>query len=130
MSVVQEGLKTCYNLQMNKLNSLAKILRKNQTQQEKKLWNILRNRQLSGFKFKRQYPIGNYIVDFACREAKLVIEIDGGQHNTSNGISYDEIRSEYLKHAGFMVLRFWNNEIDENIEGVYQKIAELLQRKE
>ena len=111
---------------MNKLNILARNLRKKQTPQEEKLWNILRNRQILDFKFKRQYPIGNFIVDFVCREIKLVIEIDGGQHNTQKGILYDKERSEYLQSVGYKVLRFWNNEIDDNIEGVYQKIFEYL----
>ena len=111
---------------MNKLNIVARNLRKKQTPQEEKLWNILRNRQILDFKFKRQYPIGNFIVDFVCREIKLVIEIDGGQHNTQKGILYDKERSEYLQSVGYKVLRFWNNEIDDNIEGVYQKIFEYL----
>ena len=111
---------------MNKLISLAKTLRKKQTPQEQKLWNILRNRQILGFKFKRQFPIGNYIVDFACLETKLIIEVDGGQHNTTEAIIYDNDRTRYLQNQGFNVLRFWNNEIDDNIEGVYLKIVESL----
>ena len=111
---------------MKKLNIIAKTLRKNQTPQEQKLWNILRNRQVLGYKFKRQYPIGNYIVDFVCREEKLVIEIDGGQHNIDKNVLYDQERTLYLQNIGFKVLRFWNDEVDNNIEGVYQKIIENL----
>lgn len=114
---------------MKKLNLLARNLRKNQTSQEHILWNILRKRQLSGYKFRRQYPIGNYIVDFVCREKKLIIELDGGQHNTIKGISSDNERTEYLYSLGFQILRFWNNEIDNNIEGVYQKIIKTLKDK-
>ena len=111
---------------MNKYNLLARNLRKSQTPQEQKLWNLLRNRQLLGYKFKRQYPIGNYIVDFVCREKRLVIELDGGQHNIAVNIHYDFLRSEYIKQRGFKVIRFWNKEIDENIEGVIAKITEEL----
>ncbi len=111
---------------MKRLNILAKTLRKNQTPQEQKLWNILRNRQVLGCKFKRQYPVGNYIVDFACRERKLIIELDGGQHNKTEAIWADKERTIYLQNAGFRVLRFWNDEVDNNIEGVYQKIVEYL----
>lgn len=109
------------------MNSLAKVLRKNQTPQEQKLWQLLRNRQTLGYKFKRQYPMGDYIVDFVCREKKLVIEIDGGQHNIIETISKDNQRSEFIKQRGFKIIRFWNTEIDNNIEGVYQTIINNLQ---
>ncbi len=112
---------------MNKLNIIARKLRKNQTPQEQILWNILRNRQVLGYKFRRQYPIGNYVVDFVCKENKLIIEIDGGQHNTPEGILSDENRTKYLQSVGYKILRFWNNEIDNNIEGVYQKIIEHIE---
>ena len=96
------------------------------TPQERKLWNILRNRQIKNLTFKRQYPIGDYIVDFICKEKWLIIEVDGGQHNTPEGIKYDKIRTEYLKSRGFVVLRFWNNEIDNEIDGVLLKIEEYI----
>lgn len=92
------------------------------TTQERKLWNIIRNSQIDGLKFKRQVPIGDYIVDFLCVEKMLVIEIDGSQHNTEKVMLYDTKRTEYLNKRGFKVLRFWNNEIDKNIEGVIEKI--------
>ena len=107
---------------MDKKYTLARNLRKNMTSQERKLWNLLRNRQLEGIKFVRQYPIGSYIVDFACREKKLVIELDGGQHNLKENIEYDDNRTMYLTQKGYKVIRFWNNEIDNNIEGVCLKI--------
>ncbi len=111
---------------MNKYNLLARNLRKTQTPQEQKLWNLLRNRQLLGYKFKRQYPVGNYIVDFVCREKKLVIELDGGQHNIAGNIDYDIKRSQYIRQRCFKIIRFWNKEIDENIEGVVDKIIDEL----
>lgn len=107
---------------MNERNILARELRKNQTPQETKMWSILRNYQVKGLKFKRQYPIGNYIVDFVCKDIKLVIEIDGSQHNEIQNIKYDETRTKFLNSKGYTVLRFWNNDIDKNIDGVYEKI--------
>ena len=92
------------------------------TPQELKLWGILRNRKFKNLTFKRQYPIGDYIVDFICKEKWLIIEIDGGQHNTPDAIEYDKIRTEYLKNRGFNVIRFWNNDIDNNIDGVFSVI--------
>lgn len=100
----------------------ARILRKNLTPQERKLWNILKNKQFHNLTFRRQHPIGNYIVDFICRSQKLIIEIDGGQHNTDSNIKYDKQRTEFLKTLGFNVIRFWNNDIDKNIDGVIQQI--------
>lgn len=111
---------------MNKLNLLARNLRKNQTAQESKIWEILRNHKMGNLKFRRQYPIGEYIVDFVCKEIKLIIEIDGGQHNTPEGIELDNSRTLYLESRGYKVLRFWNNEIDSNLDGVYQRILALV----
>lgn len=99
------------------------------TPQECKLWNLLKNRQLNGIKFVRQYPIGPYIVDFASRREHIVIELDGGQHNIPENISNDNIRTEYLISQGYKVIRFWNNDIDDNIDGVYLKLLELLNNK-
>ena len=78
-------------------------------------------------KFRRQYLVGKYIVDFCCPQAKLIIELDGGQHNENGIIEKDKTRDEFLKNEGFRVLRVWNNEIDDNIEGVYEKIVECLE---
>ena len=111
---------------MNNLTNNARNLRKNQTPQEQKLWNLLRNRRYKNLCFKRQFIIGNYIVDFVCREKKLIIELDGGQHNIDANITYDEERTKYLETEGYRVLRFWNNDIDNNIEGVFLKIDEFL----
>ena len=111
---------------MNEKYSKARELRQNSTPQEIMLWTLLRNRQYKNYKFRRQYPIGNYIVDFICREKRLIIELDGGQHNEPNNIEYDKERTEFLKSKGYKVIRFWNNEIDENIDEVVNKITEYL----
>ena len=114
---------TCDTIQnMDKLNKLAKELRKNMTPQESKLWQLLRHKRFKNLAFRRQQPIGKYIVDFICREKWLIIEIDGGQHNEQNNIAYDIERTKYLETIGFKVLRFWNNEIDNNINDVLDEI--------
>lgn len=98
----------------------AKELRKNMTPQERKLWNILRNHQFYGYEIRRQYPIDKYIVDFICRNKKIIIEIDGGQHNEKYTLEYDKKRSADLGKLGYKVIRFWNNDIDKNLDGVYK----------
>ena len=103
----------------------SRELRKNMTFQERKLWNIIKNRQFFNYRFRRQFPIGSYIVDFICREKKIIIEIDGGQHNEQINIEYDNKRTKYLKSEGYNVIRFWNNEIDNNIEGVYERLKHV-----
>lgn len=94
------------------------------TDAEKRLWKYLRNRQLGGHKFYRQYPVAPYYVDFLCRDKKLIIEVDGGQHDSQRG--YDEIRTEYLESRGYCVLRLWNNDVLANTEGCLLKIEGLL----
>jgi very-short-patch-repair endonuclease len=101
-------------------NHLQRKLRGNMTDAEKKLWNMLRGRQMTGVKFRRQRPFENYILDFVCLENKLVIEIDGGQHQDS--ISTDAMRTKILESAGFRVLRFWNHEVLQHPEAVADKI--------
>ncbi len=96
-------------------------LRNNATKQEKILWHYLKNSQLD-YKFRRQQPIGNYIVDFFCPELKLIIELDGGQHDETINKEYDILRDDFLKSLGYTVLRIWNNEIDKNIDGVINYI--------
>ena len=98
----------------------AKELRKNMTPQERKLWNILRNHQFYGYEIRRQYPIDKYIVDFICRNKKIIIEIDGGQHNENYALEYDKKRSVDLGKLGYKVIRFWNCDIDKNLDGVYK----------
>ena len=111
---------------MKEQTTKSRQLRKNMTLQERKLWQYLRNRQINNCRFRRQYPIGAYIVDFICLNKKLIIEIDGGQHNEYENIKYDDERTEYFKSLGFRVVRFWNCDIDENIEGVYELILRHL----
>jgi very-short-patch-repair endonuclease len=92
---------------------------------EQTLWNVLRGRQVSDLKFRRQHPFGDYILDFVCLENKLVIEVDGEQHGEQAG--YDENRTQELQAAGFCVLRFWNNEVLREIESVKEKIWLVVQ---
>ena len=107
----------------------ARDLRVSSTDAEKKLWNRLRDRQVLGCKFRRQQPFKNYILDFVCDEQKLVIELDGGQHNETPNQRRDAVRTALLEAAGWRVMRFWNNDVNENIEGVLEVIAQALTRK-
>lgn len=102
----------------------SKELRHNQTDVEKELWHILKGRRFEDCKFRRQHPIEPYIVDFICIEKNLIIELDGGQH--ADNKDHDVQRDNFLKSKGFVVLRFWNNEVVENLEGVLARIAESL----
>jgi len=105
----------------------AKELRQNMTEAENRMWYFLRNRRLGGHKFVRELVIGNYIADFVCREKKLIIEIDGSQH--MEAIEYDNRRTYYLESKGYKVLRFWNNEVFNNIYGVLDSILNALEVK-
>ncbi|GAA0539750.1 adenine-specific DNA-methyltransferase [Rhizomicrobium palustre] len=107
-------------------HSFARKLRREQTDVERKLWYALRDRRFQGFKFRRQQPVGTYIVDFVCFDAKLIIELDGGQHGDDAHLVYDGARSERLKADGFRVLRFWNYEVIENFDGVLEGIERVL----
>ena len=111
---------------MNEKFNKARNLRKNSTKQEQIFWNLVRNKKINNLKFKRQVPIGNYIVDFSCFEKMLIVELDGGQHNETENIEYDKKRTMYLESLGYTVLRFWNNDIDNNLEGVYQTLLKHL----
>jgi very-short-patch-repair endonuclease len=102
----------------------AKILRKQMTDAERLLWRHLRNRGLGGWKFRRQYPVGPFVVDFICVEKNIVIEVDGGQHAESEEL--DKQRSAYLNKMGFKVLRFWNNEVLQETEAVLNSIFAIL----
>jgi very-short-patch-repair endonuclease len=110
----------------NKNIQTARMLRKNMTDVERKLWSRLRSNQL-GVKFRRQVPFGTYIADFMSLKEKLIIELDGSQHYQADGIRKDKIRDEYFKQEGFNVLRFSNVEINENIDGVIDMIWEFIQ---
>ncbi|MGH6988563.1 MAG: endonuclease domain-containing protein [Stellaceae bacterium] len=100
----------------------AHRLRSDPTDAEKRIWLYLRNKQLGGFRFRRQQPIGPYIVDFFCPHAKLIIEIDGGQHSPER----DDKRTQWLESRGYRVVRFWNNDVLGNTEGVHAKLTEIL----
>ena len=101
----------------------AQQLRNNATDAEQVLWWRLRGRQLEGFKFSRQIPVGPFICDFLCRERKLIVELDGGQHAASPS---DIRRTAYLEQEGYRVIRFWNNDVLGNVEGVLQTILQAL----
>ncbi|TVR97492.1 MAG: endonuclease domain-containing protein [Rhodospirillales bacterium] len=101
---------------------LARRLRRDGTDAERRLWRHLRNRGLDGHKFRRQHPIAGFVADFACVEARLVVEVDGGQH----GGAADARRTAALHRHGFTVLRFWNNEVLVNTEGVIETIRAFL----
>ncbi len=110
------------NLHKHNYTEFAKLkskeLRKNSTDAEQKMWDLLRRNQIAGLHFKRQKPIGKYVADFVCASKKIIIEIDGGQHNESDNIINDNIRTKYFEDLGYKVIRFWNNEVIENIEGI------------
>ena len=106
--------------------TLARNLRRKQTDAERKIWRVLRGRQFENSKFRRQEPIGQYIVDFVSLERQLIIEIDGGQHNQQSESEKDEIRTKWLEKKGFKVIRFWNTDVLLNIEGVAIRILEAI----
>jgi very-short-patch-repair endonuclease len=101
----------------------ARTLRGRMTDAERKLWFALRDRRFARFKFRRQVPLGRYIADFVCFDARLVIEVDGGQHAAS---MRDKLRDRWFVANGFRLLRFWNNDVLSNLEGVSTTIAEAL----
>ena len=102
----------------------ARRLRRNQTDAEMRLWLHLRDRRLIGLKFRRQVPVAGFVADFLCETAKLIIEIDGSQHADNE---HDAMRTAELNAAGYEVLRFWNNEVLQNLDGVLQRIVEAAQ---
>ncbi|MBT9132010.1 endonuclease domain-containing protein [candidate division NPL-UPA2 bacterium Unc8] len=104
--------------------NIARNLRKNFTDTERYLWKYIRRNQLEGFKFRRQQPIGRYIVDFVNFKRKIVIEVDGGQHAIEG--AQDRKRDKWLRGEGFEVLRFWDHDVLENIEGVLEVIRDTL----
>lgn len=114
----------------NDIIDFSRNLRQNQTDVEKKLWYELRNRRFLGLKFRRQFPIDKYIVDFCCFEKKLIIELDGGQHNEITSLKYDEARTKFFKDEGYQVLRFWNTDVVNNIEGVLESIKLKIEEEE
>ncbi|MER8633624.1 DUF559 domain-containing protein [Mesorhizobium opportunistum] len=101
----------------------AKSMRRVMTDAELKLWNELRAHRLMGMSFRRQVPIGPYIVDFACSACRLVVEVDGSQHAGAEHLRHDEARSAYLKASGWTILRFWNDDVIRDIDNVCQHIV-------
>ena len=107
---------------VKELRNTARALRKRSTDTEAYLWRHLKNKQMEGFKFRRQQPIGRYVVDFTSLEKRMAIEVDGGQHaNDPN----DKMRDQWLRYEGYKVLRFWDNEVFSNLEGVWRE-SEML----
>lgn len=98
----------------------ARAFRKTMTPAENRIWYYLRNRRLNGYKFVREYAIGIYIADFVCRQQKVIVEIDGGQHG--DAVDYDNERTKFLESCGYKVLRFWNDEVFTNINEVLNAI--------
>jgi len=105
----------------------ARNLRNNSTLEERRLWNLIKNKKINGLKFRRQFPIDKYVVDFVCIEIKLAIEIDGGQHNEPQNIQYDKYRTKFLNKLGYTVIRFWNNDIYKDIDGVIEEIKRTIE---
>jgi very-short-patch-repair endonuclease len=105
---------------------IARRLRRDQTDAERRLWFQLRDRRLRGWKFKRQVPIDRFVVDFLCTERKLIIELDGGQHDLDR--ERDGERTRALESIGYLVLRFWNNDVMHNLNGVMQVILDTLEQ--
>ena len=106
---------------------VARALRKNSTQAERRLWRALRLRQIRDVKFRRQQPVGNYIADFACLERRLIVEVDGGQHALR--VDYDKRRTRWLESRGYVVLRYWNNDVLANTDGVVQAILDAVAQR-
>jgi very-short-patch-repair endonuclease len=104
----------------------ARALRRDQTEVENMLWFKLRELQYDGIKFRRQHPLGNYVVDFVCIQHKLIIEVDGGQHNESKASAYDEERSAWLEKQGYRVLRFWDNDVLRSMDSVISQVLAML----
>jgi len=107
----------------------ARALRKSMTDAEQLMWHCLRQKQLGGFRFRRQHPFERFVLDFYCCEAKLAVELDGGQHNEPEAIVRDTERTAFLEQHGIQVIRFWNNEVFQNLEGVLQSVYDASLRR-
>jgi very-short-patch-repair endonuclease len=108
------------------LKSFSRSLRQKQTEAERIIWNCLRSKRFQGLKFRRQQPIGPYIADFCCLEEKLVVELDGGQH--VKNADKDAVRTKLLEDEGFRVIRIWDNEVFDNIDGVLEHIRQQIRK--
>jgi len=107
----------------------ARQLRRFPTEAEAYLWRQLRGRDFKGLKFRRQLALGNYIVDFVCLERRLIIELDGSQHNAEAHREYDKVRDRWLRSQGFRILRYWNNEVFEEWEAIAEAIWKAVQEE-
>jgi len=110
---------------IDRLRGFARAMRREPTEAERRLWRILRAKRLEGTKFRRQVPIGPYIADFASLSRRMIVELDGGQHADS---AYDAERDAWLRAQGFLVMRFWNNEVMDHPDGVVLRIVRALER--
>jgi very-short-patch-repair endonuclease len=115
---------------MPNLTDRARNLRRAQTSAEIKLWGGLRKRSLNGYRFVRQVQIGNYIVDFLCREKSLIIEVDGATHGDAHEVAYDTKRTAFLEARGFEVFRVWNADVYENLNGVLDGLLMVLEKRQ
>jgi very-short-patch-repair endonuclease len=115
-----------YLMNDSALKHRRKELRRNQTDAERALWAQVRNRRLLGMRFLRQYSVGPYILDFYCPSIRMAVELDGGQHNDPEGKKHESVRSEFLLAQGIEVLRFWNHEVLQNMQGVLAKLEARL----
>ena len=107
-------------------SATARRLRQRSTEAERKLWGQLRDRRFQGYKFRRQVPIDRFVVDFLCADLKLIIEVDGGQH--AEQVGRDTERTRILESLGYLVVRFWNNDVLANLEGLLESVACTLQQ--
>lgn len=107
----------------------ARCLRQQPTTEEEQLWEALRNRRLAGYKFRRQYVIEQYIVDFICVSERLIVELDGMHHADAEQAAYDEVRSQFLQAAGYRILRFWNHHVEQDIADVLDTIKRAIDRE-
>lgn len=114
----------CYNCLFAK--KIRRQLRQDQTECEKIIWSNLRNRRFNNLKFYRQYSVGRYVLDFYCPAARLAVEIDGGQHNNVSQTIKDTQRTKYLFRREITVVRFWNNEVRDNLQGVLEKLDQVV----
>ena len=113
--------------QDKQFKSLRQKLRNTPTDAERKLWSVLRKNQIMGYKFTRQYGVGNYVLDFYCSALRLAIELDGSQHMETEKAEYDQKRTNFLNLEKIQVLRFYNNDVLNNLEGVVEKIITVIQ---
>ena len=109
---------------MDSKRSFARELRNHATDAERLLWRYLKSSQIEGFRFRRQVPLGEFVVDFLCPQAKLIVELDGGQHSVTT--SYDDARTEWLGGHGYLVLRFWNHDVLQRVDVVVDEICREL----